>query len=233
METGRKLGTHSAPTPCLGQSRIRQKVATFTGASLALGGVGLHWSYVQSQRSALLSQLRLFVFGECNLIRPYSVIEPPVLPWVGTTDTGSPNDQPRQDFPPPPHVQDAHRPEHGGLQADSSVSSSTEWSAPSSVPKIPNGKDNSTAASRSATALRTTSSSRGAPGRSRGSAPPARARNTTKNSLTSRLCASPKAQSSGPRRLTRLLAIRSIDLTLKGITTLNLSRSPGQFQRRN
>ena len=181
MEIGRKLGTHSAPTPCLGQSRIRQKVATFTGASLALGGVGLHWSYVQSQRSALLSQLRLFVFGECNLIRPYSVIEPPVLPWVGTTDTGSPNDQPRQDFPPPPHVQDAHRPEHGGLQADSSVSSSTERSAPSSVPKIPSGKDNSTssstersapssvpripsgkdnstAARRSATASRTTSS---------------------------------------------------------------------------
>ncbi len=46
-----------------------------------------------------------------------SVIEPPVLHRVGTTNTGSPNDQPGQDFPPPPHIQDAHRPERGGVQA--------------------------------------------------------------------------------------------------------------------
>ena len=82
MKIGLKLGTHSAPTPCLGQSRIRQKVATFTGAGLALGGVGLHWSHVQSQRSALLPQLYLFVFGECNLI------EGTVLPsWSMTVKT--------------------------------------------------------------------------------------------------------------------------------------------------
>jgi hypothetical protein len=81
--------------------------------------------------------------------------------------------------------------------ARESSSSSTEWSAPSSAPRIPSGKDNSTAARRSATASRTTSSLTGAPGRSRGSAPPAWAINTTKDSLTSRLCASPKAQSSG------------------------------------
>ena len=46
-----------------------------------------------------------------------SVIEPPVLHRVGTTNTGSPNDQPGQDFPTPPHIQDAHRPERGGVQA--------------------------------------------------------------------------------------------------------------------
>ena len=62
-----------------------------------------------------------------------SVIEPPVLHRVGTTNTGRPNDQPGQDFPPPPHIQDAHRPERGGVQAappmPSSGPGSPTWTA--------------------------------------------------------------------------------------------------------